>query len=286
MAIPDLRHVYGSVAELNDTLVRGGATVLTDPGNNARKLKMLDEVSRLIDQKAHRGTGFGPWVGTRQYDGDGRNVLFLRADLLDLDDISVRASQSSDAVEPVVETDFYLSGLGTYESPFRMVILHGQGTPTTFGQGYRTVEITGTWSYPFGTHLLAATLDDALTDSSETAAVTALTEFSAGQTLLIDDEQMHVTATTAGDPDTITIERGVNGTTAASHLDEAPIRRYRYNSSVHTLCLRLAEKRWKARDAGADGNDGGGDVGSISLREGEDTIIRRMLGPVRLVGVV
>jgi hypothetical protein len=105
-------------------------------------------------------------------------------------------------------------------------------------------------------------------------------------TIRIDDEQMYVTATTDATTDSITVERGVNGTTAASHDTLAPISRYVYDSSVHTLALRLAEKRWKARDAGADGNDGGADVGTLSLREGEDTIIRRMLGPVTLVGNV
>jgi hypothetical protein len=67
----------------------------------------------------------------------------------------------------------------------------------------------------------------------------------------------------------------------------APITRYVYDASVHTCALRLAEKRWKARDAGADGSDGGGDVGVLSPREGEDLIIRRMLGStVMLVGNV
>lgn len=66
MRIPQLRHVYASLAEFNDTLVSGGSAVLTSAANNARKLEILDEVSRLIDFKAHRGTGFGPWVGDRK----------------------------------------------------------------------------------------------------------------------------------------------------------------------------------------------------------------------------
>ena len=90
-----------------------------------------------------------------------------------------------------------------------------------------------------------------------------------------------------GFSDSITVERGVNGTTATTHLTSAPITRFVYDASVHTTALRLAEKRWKARDAGADGLDGGMDIGTISLREGEDTIIRRMLGaPVMLTGYV
>jgi hypothetical protein len=80
------------------------------------------------------------------------------------------------------------------------------------------------------------------------------------------------------DPATVTVERAVNGTTAATHADMTAIARYIYDASVHTCALRLATRRWKSRDAGADGSDGGGDVGVLTPHEGEDTIVRRMLG--------
>jgi hypothetical protein len=283
MRNPSLRHVYATLAELNDTLTTGGAAALTNAGNNARKLVMLDEVSRLIDAKAHRGSGFGPWVGTKRYDGNRKDTLWLRADLVSLTSLSISPTQGGVAVTPTVETDFYLAGLGGYEAPYRKLILHGEGSPATFGTGYRTIEVVGTWSYPYRTRVLAATVSEVL-DTSETGVdVSASTEFSPGMVMLVDSEQMYVTTVATN---TLTVERGVNGTTAANHLTAAPVTIYVYDPSVHTLALRLAEKRWKARDAGADGTDGGGDVGVISPREGEDLIIRRMLGPVRLVGNV
>lgn len=298
MRQPSLRHVYASLAELNDTLTTGGAAAMTNAANNARKLEMLEEVSRLIDARAHRGSGFGPWVGTEQYDGaltghrawGQGGTLYLRADLAELDTLSIAPSQGATPVTPTVETDFYLAGLGGYDAPYRKIILHGSGSPTTFGTGFRTIAVSGTWSYPYRTRVLTATLADDLASDATTVPVSALTEFSPGMTVLVDDEQMYVTATTAAvdmDPATITVERGVNGTEAAAHDDMTPITRYVYDASVHTCALRLAEKRWKARDAGADGSDGGGDVGVLSPREGEDLIIRRMLGStVMLVGNV
>jgi hypothetical protein len=285
---PSLRHVYASVAELNDTLVTGGASALTSAPNNARKLEILDEVSRLIDAKSRRGSGFGPWVGTQSYDGDGSAVLWLRADLASLTSLTVYTSPGDTApVTPVVETDFYLAGLSSYEAPFRKIIFNGQGTTTAFGSGYRTTVVVGTWSYPYRTRVLTPTTSEALDDSETEIDVSALTGLSAGMTILIDTEQMYVTATTDAVTDSITVERGVNGTTAAAHDTAKAITRYVYDASVHTLALRLAEKRWKAKDAGADGSDGGPDVGTVSLREGEDTIIRRMLGaPIMLTGYV
>lgn len=284
MSNPSLRHVYANLAEANDTLTAGGGALLAnDAANNARKLEILNEVSRLIDTKAHRGTGFGPWVGTRYYDGDSRTVLWLRADLADLDELTI-----SD-VESVVDTDFHLAGLGEYDEPFRKIILHGQGSPTRFATGKRTIAITGTWSYPYVIRPLTTTTGEAIDEDETTFDVSGLDEISPGMTIRIGDEQMYVyavTPETESTADQVSVERGVNGTTAESHGDTAEIMRYVYASSVHTLALRLFEKRWKARDAGADGIDGGNDVGFTSLKEGEDTIIRRMLGPVRLVGQV
>lgn len=275
---PSLRHVYANVSELNDTLVTGGATALTNAGNNSRKLEILDEVSRLIDARAHRGSGFGPWVGTKSYDGDCRSVLWLRADLASLTSLSVASAVGETPVTPTVEVDFYLAGLSSYEAPYRKIVLHGEGTTTLFGRGPRTTQVAGTWSFPYRTRLLAVTTAEALDDSETEVDVSGLTGLAAGMVILVDSEQMYISATTDSVTDSVTVERGVNGTTAATHLTAAPITRYVYDPSVHSLALRLAEKRWKARDAGADGSDGGGDVGTVSLREGEDTIIRRMIG--------
>ena len=52
------------------------------------------------------------------------------------------------------------------------------------------------------------------------------------------------------------------------------------------MTLRLWGRRWAARTAGADGMDGGGNVGVISPRESEDTILRRTVGHLRLMGPV
>lgn len=275
---PSLRHVYASVAELNDWLVTSGGTALTNTSNNARKVEVLDEVSRLIDARAHRGSGFGPWIGTNYYDGDRSATLYLRADLETLSAFTITDAIGSTAVSPTVSTDFYLAGLSSYAAPYRKIILHGNGTPTKFGHGPRLTAVTGSWSFPYRTRLLGVTAAEAIDTSETEIDVSGLTGLSAGMTILIDSEQMYVSAVTDSTTDSITVERGVNGTTAAAHNTAAPITRYVYDPSVHTLALRLAEKRWKARDAGGDGSDGGGDIGTVSLREGEDTIIRRTIG--------
>ena len=102
--------------------------------------------------------------------------------------------------EPVVDTDFYLAGIGGYTEPHRKIILHGNGTPATFGTGYRVTSVTGTWSYPYRTRVLTATLDDALDDEDTVVPVTDAAEFSPGMGIVIDDEQMLVIAVTVSVP--------------------------------------------------------------------------------------
>jgi hypothetical protein len=85
---------------------------------------------------------------------------------------------------------------------------------------------------------------------------------------------------------TATIVRAANGTTAAVHANASAIAVYRYPRAVVDVTLRLFLRRWKARDAGADGSDGGGDVSMTTPHEGEDTIIRRTLYGLRIKEMV
>jgi hypothetical protein len=69
---------------------------------------------------------------------------------------------------------------------------------------------------------------------------------------------MYVTASTGGTA--LTVRRGQNGTTAATHLASAAAAIYLYPAEVTDATLQIAQRRWKARDAGADGSYGGGPI--------------------------
>jgi hypothetical protein len=79
-----------------------------------------------------------------------------------------------------------------------------------------------------------------------------------GHTLLVDSEQMYVTASTGGTA--LTVTRGANGTTAAVHSAAAAATVYVYPSEVSDATLQIGLRRWKARDAGSDGSFGGGQL--------------------------
>ena len=73
----------------------------------------------------------------------------------------------------------------------------------------------------------SATLAEDLDTSETTVDVSNAAVFAAGQVIEIDSERMEISAATVNadpTPDTLTVTRAVNGTTAAAHTSGAAIR--------------------------------------------------------------
>lgn len=285
-----MAHTYATVADANNYLMSSGATVFAAEAaaQVAVKLATLEAVSRRIDYVCHRsafGSGFGPRLGTNKYDGDGSDTLHLRDDLLSVTTVtSYPITGSTTSSTPVSDTDFYLTNFDGYTGPpWRKVVLHGRGTPLYFGAGLRVTTILGTWGYSNVTAASTTTVASGLASgtTATTFTTSATPTISPGMTLLIGSEQLYVSGLSST---TATVVRGVNGTTAATHANSSAIAVYTYPGGVNEVALRLFTRRWKARDAGADGTDGGGDMPGVIAREGEDTIIRRGLSDLMLLG--
>jgi hypothetical protein len=286
-------HTYATLDEANEYIMAGGATTFATEAApvKALKLSILESVSRRIDDACHRssfGSGFGPRIGTNYYDGDGSNALLLRDDLQSISSFTVASATGGTGVSQTVTTDYFLSSpgtLGVYNGPpWRQILLHGQGSTTAFATGYRTILVAGTWGHS------NTTIPNATTMASGFAASTTATSFttsatptlSPGMTLLVGSEQMYLRTLVTT---TATVVRGANGTTAANQADGSAIAVYQYDGRVRDVALRLFMRRWKARDAGADGTDGGLDIPGQRTVEGEDTIIRRGLSDLVLLGM-
>ena len=287
-----MAHTYASVADANEYMVSAGSTTFVSENAAivARKLGILESVSRVIDAKMERsefGSGFGPRTATNRYDGSGGSVLRLRDDLLSVTSITIRPSTASATTStPTVDTDYYgLDENDGYGTPYRKILLHGQGTITAFGSGRRVTDVAGSWGYADERYTSTTTVASGL--ASDAAVTTFTTSASptiaVGHTLLIGTEQLYVTGLAST---TATVVRGANGTTAAVHANSSAIAVYRYPRQVVDVALRLYLRRWKAKDAGADGSDGGGGMPGVSPQEGEDTIIRRGLFGFRLKEMV
>lgn len=285
-----LYHTYCTLDELNEAILAGGATKFStdSAATKAYKLSIADAVSRRIDIVCHRssfGSGFGPRLGTNQYDGDGTTTLLLHDDLYALTStISIAPQTAGVGVTATTDTDFYLSSPGIYAgAPYRKVTMHGYGIPTYFAYGLRTISIAGTWGYSNTTVTSSTTMASGF--SASTTATSFTTSASPlivpGMTLLVGTEQMYLSALSGT---TATVVRGVNGTTAAVHADASAIAYYTYPAAVHDVALDLFLRRWKAKQAGADGSDGTIDQPGVIRRESERTIIEKGLSDVLLLG--
>ena len=119
--------------------------------------------------------------------------------------VTIRPSTASATTStPAADTDYYLlTGTDDYSpAPYRKLLLHGQGTITRFGSGFRVTDIAGSWGYSDERVTSATTVASGL--ASDAAATTFVTSASpaitVGQTLLIGTEQVYLT--------------GLSGTTA------------------------------------------------------------------------
>lgn len=283
-----LHHVYASLAEAKQFLRDEGVPWAEGSTNDARALGVLTSCSRRVDDWCDRSafeSGFGPRLGTNRYDGAGKAELDLRDDLLSTSSVTTRATTAAATTGTLTaDTDYYLVNerLGYEPGPYRKVILHGEGI-AAFGSGRRVTDWAGAWGYEDRRVTFTATAD-AIADADVTSVtVSGAEEFSVAQTLLIGTEQLFVTAVVTGMSDgTLTVVRGVNGTTAAAHADNSAVDRYLYDSRAVDGTLRLFVKRWRSRTAGADGMDGNSDIGMVVPKESEDTILRRTVGRLRI----
>ena len=221
---------YSTIGDLKNVL---GITTTTD---DVTMRKMLESASRFIDKWCHRH--FFVYSGARYFDGE-ENILLID-DLL-----SVTYFKTDEDLDGVYEklwttSDYILYPRNTF--PKLWVELTGYGDYGSFAQNLNnSVEITGLWGFGDGTPATPYTVDTTLTaaissTTATTCTVTSVTNLSAGNTILIDSEQMYIYSISTL---TLTVERGVNGTTSATHSNGASLYIYQYPADIRQACMDL-----------------------------------------------
>jgi len=279
-------HTYADLDQFKAFLKDGGEQVTGGLGvtNDNFMLSILEAASRTVDAYCDRsrfGSGFGPRTGTNVYDASGEQHLDLKDDLLTYTSGTVKAETGGTGATVAETTDMYLdNGTGIYASPYRRLRLHGL-TSKTVGSGLRIWSVVGKWGYADERFTATPTTNEAL-DTSETGVdVTATTGLSIGQTWLVDSEQMYVTGVSST---TFTVVRGANGTTAATHATSAPIDVYRYPREARMGTQFIAQRRWRARQAGAGGSYASADVPEGQVPLSEMAILSTTVGHLRVRG--
>ena len=272
-----MTNAYASVAALKGSAVLN----ITGTGYDSQLLALLEGVSRWID--AHCNRHFYALTASQRFDGDGGTALAVP------DLISITTLKTDDDLDRTFEqtwttSDYLLYPLDAKPQdpagrPFYRVLVDKSGSRRAFPPGQATVEITGKWGY-------REVLADSLADISEggvfSAADTTLTvtdgaKFALGHSILIEAEQLFVAAIAGNN---LTVVRGVNGTTAASHANGLDISIYQYPEGVARACLLQAAQSWHYR--GGSSPLAGGSRGAGAESGAQREVLQLLAGYRRL----
>ena len=287
-----VRHTYATSDDLRDYLAGTSySSGWTSDANAIRRI--LEAASRRIDDYCGGGT-FGPQTQTRYYD-IGNNALRQSSQYqtISVTDDLVTTNSSSGVVpldgwfiSPTTVTAYGATDRATSETlteghandfflmPYnfspKTILKLNEDTTKGLDAGQQTLSILGSWGYTADT--VSVTTSDAISSTTATSAsVTSASNLGPAQTILVDSEQLYITSISGN---TLTVERGVNGTTAATHSGGASLYRYDYPELVVQACLDLSKIVFRDRDMGAATSIGSGAV-AITGAEGE---IQSILG--------
>ena len=248
-----------------------------DDGHDARLLEMLETASRWIDGYCDRH--FFVTEGERRFDGTGRVVLAV-TDLVSAAEVRVRQGStgrwigwnSGDGLA------YPLNAAPTAPDgrPYTRLVATAGGRRFPLSRG--GVIIAGAWGYGDVREDTGLQVSGAGATAEDTEITVAAVgggpagSLSAGHTVRIGDEQMYVASAADGQgATTLTLQRGVNGTTPAAHAVGSGVSVYRYPSAVTAACLQQAAVWWRER-LGApfpppdDDGQGGADGISVAVR--------------------
>ena len=248
-----------------DALKGASALNITGTANDDRLLRLAEAASSVIDRWCNRH--FLTRKATLRFDGSGEATLGV-PDLVSVDSDGVRTYGSGygdsgyGAPATVWDADDYnllpfnadpASVGNPISRPYTRLLATGTGGRSCFPPGRGNVEVSGVWGWwqhlRSASQSIAAAANDADTTLTLSANPPAGMKIAAGHTLLIGEEQVYVRA---GDSGTLTVERGVNGTTASAVNKDSSIAIYEYPPPVTEAALLLAARMWRGALGGVD----------------------------------
>jgi len=267
---------YCSITDIKDAL---GITSTTD---DTIMRKIAQAASREIDLYTRRH--FYVKSATRYFDGAGSRLWV--SDLLSV--TTLKTDEDGDATYENTFTtdDYHLYPLNDY--PKIYIDLSSDSDYGSFGGGIKkAVEIAGSWGYGDGIssspYISDTTLSAAISSTTATTfTVTSATNLSAGHTILIDDEQIFIYSISSS---TLTVERGVNGTTAATHDDSTTIYIYQYPYDIWQACISLSVAIYQNRGKQGIMTERLGDYSYSISKSQMDDILKDTIAGYRILRV-
>ncbi len=263
------------------TLKSSGVLNISGTSLDARLLALLEDGSRWIDTYCNRH--FFALLTTRVFDGNGAREIQL-PDLISI--TTLKTDENQDRVFELTWSsgDYLLYPLNAepqqpWGRPYSRILVDTEaGSRPAFPAGKSTVEIDGKWGFREVVEDTGADINEGGTfgAADTTLTVSDGSRLAVGQTVLIESEQLYVTAIATNDQ---TVIRGVNGTTAATHPDTTGLSIYRYPGAVTEACLLQVSNLWRRGASAGFAGAGGPPVGGL------DPDVQRLRSPSRRLPV-
>jgi hypothetical protein len=270
------------------TVKNKGNLDITTTDYDTLLLFWAEAVSRYIDEHTHRF--FYCSETARYFNGSGA-TLNLPIDLLSVSSFKLDQDGSQHYSTSLVPADYVLNPTWTYPKTYiKHSLVTSQGSfASNIPAG---VLITGVWGYGTGetaTPYIDSGVTVNTTGITNIATTHALASgkgvyFSVGMTIRITtgtaSEQLYITGVSS---DTLTFQRGVNGTTAAAHISGDTIYIYQYHSSVVAAALVQLSIWWKRRESAYAAKIGNTITGEFESYKGLDPAVKDMLETGRVI---
>lgn len=215
----------------------------------ANSLKYCYQASAYITKVT--GRVFVPFKETRNYyHSELRETGNLRRGRLDLgEDLFVLSSVTWADVE-LSAADYLPLPVNAlpYDSLRFSPSANLSFTPSDFAS---KTTVSGTWGYHVNVSDAYTTVSTSITLANSTDTVITVTDASLYETLQLvscESELMLITGRTTDPTNTLTVERGVNGTTAAAHTAQ-PLRRFNVMPDIALCATRLASFLYERRNS-------------------------------------
>ena len=257
---------------------------ITDTTHDATLWHLLHVASRIVDGYCSRR--FYVSTESKRFDVRDRNGVHVD-DLIEVAQV-VEDWDGDGIFERVRHRSEYIlypldaNPASPHGLPFHVMRVSRRSSGRCFPPGRAAVQITGRWGYRSHYVSLGGYVSNSgaqLSAHSESIRVDDDSNLSAGQTILIDNEQMFVTQIGGS---LINVVRGVNGSHAVSHLDASEVKVLQFPAEVVEATLLTAVNRWRRRD-GIASRDGGGASSPLLYDPSDD--VKRLLAPYRRISI-
>lgn len=212
--------------------------------------ELLDRASRFIEKRC--GRRYDVRKETRSFDVPSGAMLILDDDLLQVDTLTNGDDTTLAATEYILQTPNRTPSWGIKILATSDYDWEEDGDGETEG----VIDVDGLWGY-HDRYADAWRSADSVQDADGIAAdatsitVSDKTNFEAGQMIRLESEFCLISALGGGESETLVVERGYNGTTAAAHDKDTAIEIYQPMANIVMACIRLAAWRFSQKNADA-----------------------------------